>query len=95
MQNELNISLLLEIKLNETKQQFSFDDYKVLRRGKNTNGERRGVGIIFNINEKMPCKTITVEGPPDDCEISLIEKSIRNQKWEKQKFADVLQIRFS
>ena len=42
---------------------------------------RHGGGIMFYINENIPCKTINVEGLPEDCEVTLIELSIKNGKW--------------
>ena len=42
---------------------------------------KHGGGIMFYINENIPCKTINVEGLPEDCEVTLIELSIKNGKW--------------
>ena len=33
------------------------------------------------VNENIPCKMVNVEGVPDDCEIILIEFSIKTRKW--------------
>ena len=38
-------------------------------------------GIMFYINENIPCKTVNVEGLPDKCEITLIELSNKSRKW--------------
>ena len=38
-------------------------------------------GIKFYINENIPCKTVNAEGLPDDCEVTLIELSIKSRKW--------------
>ena len=43
--------------------------------------KKHGRGIMFYINENIPCKTVTVEGVPDDCEVTLIELSIKSRKW--------------
>ena len=36
---------------------------------------------MFYINENIPCKTVIAEDLPDDCEITLIESSIKSRKW--------------
>ena len=36
---------------------------------------------MFYIIENIPCKTVNVEGLPDDCEVTLIELSIKSRKW--------------
>ena len=33
------------------------------------------------VNENIPCKMVNDEGAPDDCEIILIEFSIKTRKW--------------
>ena len=38
------------------------------------------VGIMFYINENIPCKTVVAKGLPDDCEITLIKLSIKSRK---------------
>ena len=42
--------------------------------------DEHGGGIMFYINEIIPCKTLSVEGLSDDCEVILIELSIKNWK---------------
>ena len=42
---------------------------------------RHGRGIMFYINENIPCKTVNVEGLPDECEVNLIEFSVNRWKW--------------
>ena len=36
---------------------------------------------MFYVNEKIPCKTVSFEGLPDDCEVTLIALSIKSRKW--------------
>ena len=43
--------------------------------------KKYGRGITFYINEIIPCKTVNVEDLPDDCQVSLIELSIKSRKW--------------
>ena len=38
-------------------------------------------GSIFYINENIPFKTVNVEGHLDGNEVSLIQLSIKSQKW--------------
>ena len=79
IRNNIDISLFSETKRDETflNQQFKISGYKMFRGDRN----RHGGGIMFYINENIPCKTINVEGLPEDCEVTLIELSIKNGKW--------------
>ena len=79
MRNNIDISLFSETKLDETfpNQQFKISGYKMFRRDRN----KHGGGIMFYINENIPCKTVNVEDLPDDCEVTLIELSIKSRKW--------------
>ena len=40
-----------------------------------------GGGILCYINENIACKTVNAEGFEKDCEIVLIEFSIKSRKW--------------
>ena len=42
---------------------------------------QHGGCIMFYINENIPCKTVNVEGLPNDCEFTLIKLSIKSRKW--------------
>ena len=42
---------------------------------------KHGGGARCYINENIPCKIVSVEGVPNDCEIILIEFSIETRKW--------------
>ena len=79
IRNNIDISLFSETKLDETfpNQQFKISGYKMFRRDRN----KHGGGIMFFINENIPCKTVNVEGLPDDSEVTLIELSIKSWKW--------------
>ena len=39
------------------------------------------VGVLCFTSMKIPCKTVNVESLPDDCEVILIELSIKSRKW--------------
>ena len=77
MRNNIDISLFSATKLDETfpNQQFNISGYKMFRRDRN----KHGGGIMFYITENIPCKTVNVEGFPDDCEVTLIELSIKSR----------------
>ena len=79
LRNNIDISLFSETKLDETfpNQQFKISGYKMFRRDRN----KHGGGIMFYINENIPCKTVNIEGLPNDCEVILIELSIKSRKW--------------
>ena len=80
MRNNIEISLFSENKLDETfpNQQFKISGYKMFRRDRNKHGGRT---TIFYINDNIPCKTVNVEGLPEDCEDTLIDLSIKSRKW--------------
>ena len=79
MRNNIDISLFSDTKLDETfpNQQFKISGYKTFRRDRN----KYGGGIMFYINKNIPCKTVNVEGLPDNRQVTLIELSIESQKW--------------
>ena len=43
--------------------------------------KKHGGGVLCYFNENIPCEMVNVEGFPDDCEIILIEFSIKTRKW--------------
>ena len=49
----------------------------MFRRDRNKHGR----GIVFYINENIPCKFVNVQGLPIDCEVTLIELYIKSWKW--------------
>ena len=81
MRNNIDISLFSETKLDQTfpNQQFKISGYKMFRRARN----KYGGSIMFYINvpKNIPCKTVNLEGLPDDCKVTLIELSIKSRKW--------------
>ena len=70
-------SLRSKIEAVVPNQQFKISGYKMFRRERN----KHGGGIMFYISENIPCKTVNIEGLPDDCEVILIELSIKSRKW--------------
>ena len=83
VQNEIDIYFLSEKKKNRWSVSKSAiydnynNDYKLFRRDRNCHGE----GILCYINENITSKTVNVEGIEKDCEIVLIEFSIKTRKW--------------
>ena len=79
MRNNTDISLFSETELDETfaNQQCKISVCKIFRTDKN----KHSGGIIFYINENIPCETVNVEGLSDDSKITLIELSIKSRKW--------------
>ena len=67
-----------ETKLDETlpNQQFKISGYKMFQRDRN----KHGVGIMFYINENISWNPVNDEGVPDDCELTLIQSSIKSRK---------------
>ena len=67
-----------EIDLEETfpNQKFKISGYKMFIADRN----KHDGGIIFNINEIIPCKTVNFEALLDDCEVTLVELSIKSRK---------------
>ena len=76
--NNIDFSLFSETTRDETytNQQFKISGYKMFRRDRN----KHGGGIMFYINKNIPCKTVNVEDPSDDCEVTLIELPIKSWK---------------
>ena len=79
VRNNIDISLFSETKVDKTfpNQQFKISGCKMFRRDRN----KHGGGIMFYINENIPCKTVNFKGLSEDCEVTLIELSIKSRKW--------------
>ena len=79
VQNKVDICLLSETKSDETfsNQQFVINGCKLFRRDRNCHGE----DVLCYINENISSKTVNVEVIVKECEIVLIEFSIRSRKW--------------
>ena len=43
-----------------------------------THRNKHGGGIMFYINKNIPCKTVNIECLLNDCEVTLIELSIKD-----------------
>ena len=75
VQNKVDICFLSETKIDDIfpNKQFMLNGYKLFRRDRNCHGG----GILCYINETFPSKIVNVEGIEKDCEIVLIEFSIK------------------
>ena len=79
VQNKVDICFLSDTKIDETfpNQPFVINGYKLFRRDRICHGE----GVLCYINENIPSKTVNVEGIVKECEIVLMEFSIKTRKW--------------
>ena len=79
VQNKVAICFLAGTKIDETfrNQQFMINGYKLFRRDRNCHGG----GVLCYINKNIPSKTVNVDGIVKECEIVLIEFSMKTRKW--------------
>ena len=79
VQNKVDICFLTGTKIDETfrNQQFMTNGYKLFRRDRNCHGG----GVLCYINKNIPSKTVNVDGIVKECEIVLIEFSMKTRKW--------------
>ena len=77
--NNIDICLLSETKIDESfpNQQFNISNYKTFRSDRNKHGE----GLLFYINENIPCKLINDEIIPSDIEMIMFEFLVKTRKW--------------
>ena len=71
--------LLSETKIDGSfpNQQFNVSNYKNFRRDRN----KHGGGLLFYINENIPCKLINDEIIPSDIEMIIFESLVKTRKW--------------
>ena len=76
--NNIDIRLLSETKIDESfsNQQFNISNYKTFRRDRN----KHGGGLLFYINENIPCKLINDQIIPSDIEIIMFEFLVKTRK---------------
>ena len=77
--NNIDICLLSETKIDESfpKQQFNRSNYKTFRRGRN----KHAGGLLFYINENIPCKLINDQIIPSDIKMVMFEFLVKTRKW--------------
>ena len=57
--------------------QFAIDNYKIFRRDPNCFGG----GLMFHVNENIPCRKLSPEQNDSNFEIIFLEITLRNRKW--------------
>ena len=79
IKEHIDICLVAETKLDNSfpNQQFNISGYKLYRRDRNIFGG----GLIFYINEIIPCKVLNINDLGDDIEVIAVEVSIKSRKW--------------
>ena len=77
--SKLDIFLVSETKNNHSfpNKQFSIDGYKTYRRGRNSFDG----GLLFYVNENIPCRQITAEQIYSNFEIIFLELTLQTRKW--------------
>ena len=75
----IDICLLSETKIDESfpNQQFNISNYKAFRSDRNKHGE----GLLFYINENIPCKLINDQKIPRDIKMIIFEFLVKTRKW--------------
>ena len=79
IKSKLDIFLVSDTKIDHSfqNQQFSIDGYKIYRRDKNSFGG----GLLFYVNENIPCRELTAEQIDCNFEIIFLEITMRTRKW--------------
>ena len=77
--NNIDICFLSETKIGENfpNQQFNISNYKTFRRDRN----KHGGGLLFYINENIPCKLLNDKIIPSDIEMIMFEFLVKTRKW--------------
>ena len=79
IKSKLDIFLVSETKIDHSvpNHQFSIDAYKTYRRDRNNFGG----GLLFYMNENIPCRELTAEQIDSNFEIIFLEIILRTRKW--------------
>ena len=77
--SKLDIFLVSETKIGHSfpNHQFSIDGNKTFRRDRNNFGG----GLLFYMNENIPCRELTAEQIDSNFEIIFLEIILRTRKW--------------
>ena len=78
IQGTFDIFLLSETKIDESfpDKQFRLNNYKIFRKDRN----RYGGGIMFYVNENLPCKSLTTK-IDNLTETIFLEVNVQSSKW--------------
>ena len=80
LSNFIDVLILAETKLDKSHptSEFSMNGFRTpFRRDRN----RFGAGLLFYVNERIPCKRLNQNLSPD-CEIVVVELNLRKHKWQ-------------
>ena len=74
-----DVLLISETKIDSSfpSEQFAIDNYKIFRRDRNCFGG----GLMFYMNENIPCRELSPEQNDSNFEIVFLEITLRNRKW--------------
>ena len=77
--SKIDIFLVSETKIDHSfpNQQFSIDGFKTNRRDKNNFGG----GVLFYVNENIPCRELTIEQIDTNFENIFLEITLWTRKW--------------
>ena len=79
IKSKLDIFLVCETKIDHSfpNQQLSIDGHKTYRRDRNNFGG----GLLFYVNENIPCRELTIEQIDTNFEIIFLEITLQTRKW--------------
>ena len=79
VKDNIDVLLISEIKIDSSfpSKQFAIDKYKIFRRDTNCFGG----GLMFYVNENIPCRKLSPEQNDSNFEIIFLEITLRNRKW--------------
>ena len=77
--DNIDVFLISETKSDSSfpSQQFDIDNYKIFRRDRNCFGG----GLMFYVNENIPCRELSPEQNDSNFEIIFLEITLRNRNW--------------
>ena len=79
VKDNIDVLLISETKIDSSfpSKQFAIDKYKIFCRGPNCFGG----GLMFYVNENIPCRKLSPEQNDSNFEIIFLEITLRNRKW--------------
>ena len=79
IKSKLDIFLVCETKIDHSfpNQQLPIDGHKTYRRDR----VNFGGGLLFYVNENIPCRELTIEQIDTNFEITFLEITLQTQKW--------------
>ena len=79
VKDDIDVLLISEAKIDNSfpSEQFAIDYCKISRRDRNCFGG----GLMFYVNENIPCRELSPEQNDSNFEIIFLEITLRNRKW--------------